>query len=63
MSTVRSALVIGGGIAGPVAATALRKAGIEACVYEAYSGPSITIGSGLALAPNGPCRPGCDRRR
>ncbi|NEW46440.1 NAD(P)-binding protein [Nocardia cyriacigeorgica] len=53
MSTIRSALVIGGGIAGPVAATALRKAGIEARVYEAYSGPSFNIGSGLALAPNG----------
>lgn len=53
MSTTRSALVIGGGIAGPVVATALRKAGIEARVHEAYSGPSDGIGSGLALAPNG----------
>ena len=32
----RTALVIGGGIAGPVAAMALRKAGIDAVVYEAY---------------------------
>ncbi|MGW5441349.1 FAD-dependent oxidoreductase [Nocardia asteroides] len=53
MSNTRSALVIGGGIAGPVAATALRLAGIDAHVYEAYSGPSDGIGSGLALAPNG----------
>lgn len=53
MSSVRTALVIGGGIAGPVVATALRKAGIEARVYEAYPGPSYGIGSGLALAPNG----------
>lgn len=53
MSTIRTALVIGGGIAGPVAATALRKAGIAARVYEAYPGPAYTIGSGLALAPNG----------
>ncbi|GAB2677897.1 FAD-dependent oxidoreductase [Nocardia goodfellowii] len=53
MSTTRTALVIGGGIAGPVAATALRKAGIEARVFEAYPGPAFTIGSGLALAPNG----------
>lgn len=53
MSTIRSALVIGGGIAGPVAATALRRAGIDARVAEAYSGPSGGIGSGLALAPNG----------
>lgn len=53
MSEVRSALVIGGGIAGPVTATALRKAGIEATVYEAYPAPSEGIGGGLALAPNG----------
>ncbi|WP_159924341.1 MULTISPECIES: NAD(P)/FAD-dependent oxidoreductase [Nocardia] len=53
MSETRTALVIGGGIAGPVVATALRKAGIEARVYEAYPGPSYGIGSGLALAPNG----------
>lgn len=53
MSETRTALVIGGGIAGPVAATALRKAGIDARVYEAYPGPSYNIGSGLALAPNG----------
>jgi 2-polyprenyl-6-methoxyphenol hydroxylase-like FAD-dependent oxidoreductase len=53
MSKVRSALVIGGGIAGPVTATALRKAGIEATVYEAYPAPSEGIGGALALAPNG----------
>ncbi|MGW5384244.1 FAD-dependent oxidoreductase [Nocardia sp. NPDC003963] len=53
MSGIETALVIGGGIAGPVAATALRKAGIEARVYESYPGPAHTIGSGLALAPNG----------
>ncbi|MFG1792931.1 FAD-dependent oxidoreductase [Nocardia sp. NPDC049149] len=53
MSETRTALVIGGGIAGPVAATALRKAGIDARVYEAYPGSSYNIGSGLALAPNG----------
>ncbi|HLS76080.1 MAG TPA: FAD-dependent monooxygenase [Nocardia sp.] len=53
MSAIRSALVVGGGIAGPVVATALRKAGIDASVHEAYPGPSEGIGSGLALAPNG----------
>ncbi|MFC7622602.1 FAD-dependent oxidoreductase [Microlunatus sp. GCM10028923] len=53
MSTTESAIVIGGGIAGPVTATALLKAGISARVYEAYAGPTFTIGSGLALAPNG----------
>lgn len=53
MSQVRSALVIGGGIAGPVTATALRRAGIEATVYDAYPAPSEGIGGALALAPNG----------
>ncbi|WP_067827984.1 FAD-dependent monooxygenase [Nocardia inohanensis] len=53
MSTIRSAIVIGGGISGPVAATALRRAGIDARVYEAYPGPAYGIGSNLALAPNG----------
>ncbi|MFI7004298.1 FAD-dependent oxidoreductase [Nocardia sp. NPDC050175] len=53
MSKTQTALVIGGGIAGPVAATALLKAGIDARVYEAYPGASYNIGSGLALAPNG----------
>lgn len=50
---VRTALVIGGGIAGPVTATALVRAGIEATVYEAYPAPTEGIGGGLALAPNG----------
>ena len=50
---VRTALVIGGGIAGPVVATALLKAGIQATVYEAYPTLAEGIGGGLALAPNG----------
>ncbi|TQF68419.1 FAD-dependent monooxygenase [Rhodococcus spelaei] len=53
MSAVRTALVIGGGIAGPVTATALRRAGIDATVYEAYPAESNGIGGTLALAPNG----------
>jgi 2-polyprenyl-6-methoxyphenol hydroxylase-like FAD-dependent oxidoreductase len=53
MPKVRTALVIGGGIAGPVAAAALHKAGIQATVYEAYPAASNGIGSALALAPNG----------
>ena len=52
-SKVRTALVIGGGIAGPVVATALLKAGIQATVYEAYPTLAEGIGGGLALAPNG----------
>jgi 2-polyprenyl-6-methoxyphenol hydroxylase-like FAD-dependent oxidoreductase len=50
---VRTALVIGGGIAGPVVATALHKAGIQATVYEAHPALGAGIGGGLALAPNG----------
>lgn len=53
MSITETAIVIGGGIAGPVTATALLNAGISARVYEAYPGPTYGIGSGLALAPNG----------
>ena len=52
-SKVRTALIIGGGIAGPVAATALLKAGVQATVYEAYPTLAEGIGGGLALAPNG----------
>ena len=47
------ALIIGGGIGGPVAATALRRAGIDAVVYEAHDGPGDHLGSVLTLAPNG----------
>ncbi|BFV59245.1 FAD-dependent monooxygenase [Kitasatospora sp. CMC57] len=50
---VRSALVIGGGIAGPVTAMALQRAGIEATVFEAYDGPADEVGGGMGLAPNG----------
>jgi 2-polyprenyl-6-methoxyphenol hydroxylase-like FAD-dependent oxidoreductase len=48
----RKALVIGAGIAGPVAALFLKRAGIDAAVYEAW--PYATgIGGGLQIAPNG----------
>ncbi|MFC4910316.1 FAD-dependent oxidoreductase [Actinomadura gamaensis] len=50
---VRTALVIGGGIAGPVAALALAKAGIEATVYEAHAEAADGVGAMLSLAPNG----------
>ncbi|GGL98641.1 FAD-dependent oxidoreductase [Nakamurella endophytica] len=53
MPAIRTALVIGGGIAGPVTATALARAGIRATVHEAYPEVSNGIGSALALAPNG----------
>lgn len=49
----RTALVIGGGIAGSVVAMALQKAGIKATVYEAYNRRADSIGGGLNIAPNG----------
>lgn len=51
--SIRSAIIIGGGISGPVTATALHRADIDATVFEAYPGPAYGIGSNLALAPNG----------
>jgi 2-polyprenyl-6-methoxyphenol hydroxylase-like FAD-dependent oxidoreductase len=56
MPATQTALVIGGGIAGPVAATALAMAGIDATVYEARpADPAAAngIGGSLALEPNG----------
>jgi 2-polyprenyl-6-methoxyphenol hydroxylase-like FAD-dependent oxidoreductase len=53
MGEVRNALVIGGGIAGPVTAMALRKAGIDATVYEAYDRTADGVGGMLGIAPNG----------
>jgi FAD-dependent urate hydroxylase len=53
MTPTTTALIIGGGIAGPVAAMALHKAGIEAGVYEAYDGTADGVGGGLSIAPNG----------
>ncbi|MFC5926966.1 FAD-dependent oxidoreductase [Micromonospora vulcania] len=53
MTTVRTAIVIGGGIAGPVTALALHRAGITATVHEAYPATASGIGGTLALAPNG----------
>jgi FAD-dependent urate hydroxylase len=50
---LQSAIIIGGGIAGPVTAMALRQAGIEAVVYEAYPRDAEGVGGGLSLAPNG----------
>lgn len=50
---IRTALVIGGGVAGPVVALALRKAGFTATVHEAYRTAADGIGAWLGLAPNG----------
>ncbi len=53
MTHTRTALVIGGGIAGPVAAMALQRAGIEATVYEAHSHSADGKGTFLTVATNG----------
>src|SRR5271165_1463157 len=47
------ALIIGSGIAGPAAAIALQKAGIESMVYEAHPTSAEGIGTFLTLATNG----------
>jgi FAD-dependent urate hydroxylase len=53
MTRVRTALIIGGGIAGSAAAMALQKAGIEPAVYEAHPVGADGIGAFLTLASNG----------
>ena len=53
MTGTRTAVVIGGGIAGPAAAVALRQAGIEATVYEARPRTDGGAGVFLTLASNG----------
>ncbi|MFQ6398603.1 FAD-dependent oxidoreductase [Nocardia sp. KC 131] len=51
---MKKALIIGGGIAGPVTAMALRQAGLEPIVCEAYDDVAGTqIGAYLTVAVNG----------
>src|SRR5262245_21465154 len=47
------ALIAGGGIAGTVAAIALRRVGIDAMVFEAFDRKSEGVGAFLTLAANG----------
>lgn len=49
----RTAIVVGGGVAGTVAAIALRRAGVEAAVYEAREPGPVGRGEPLRIAPNG----------
>ncbi|MCY1082825.1 FAD-dependent oxidoreductase [Archangium lansingense] len=49
----REALIIGCGIAGPVVAMALQRAGLSATLYEARAEPAPHVGAFLNLAPNG----------
>jgi FAD-dependent urate hydroxylase len=53
MSATRKALIIGAGIAGPAAAMALQKAGIDAAVFEAHPGDANGVGAFLTVASNG----------
>jgi 2-polyprenyl-6-methoxyphenol hydroxylase-like FAD-dependent oxidoreductase len=53
MTRTRTALIIGGGIAGPATAMALHKAGIDPVVYEAHPTGADGIGAFLTLASNG----------
>ncbi|MEV5504422.1 FAD-dependent monooxygenase [Nonomuraea fuscirosea] len=47
-----TALIAGGGIAGTATAIALRKAGVNAVIYEAYDRTADQAGAFLTLAPN-----------
>src|SRR6266498_3292314 len=49
----QNALIIGAGVAGPVAAMALRRVGIDATIYEAYPTTAHGIGAFMGLAANG----------
>ena len=49
----RSAVIVGGGIAGPVLAMALQRAGIAATVHEAYPAPAGDVGAWLGVQVNG----------
>src|SRR6266704_5890099 len=53
MRHTRTVLIVGGGIAGPAAAMALQKAGLDSVVYEAHPGSAENIGAFLTVAVNG----------
>jgi FAD-dependent urate hydroxylase len=53
MTQPRTALVVGGGVAGTVAAMALQRAGNDATVYEAHPSSDGEAGSYLTIAVNG----------
>ena len=53
MSRAKKVLIAGGGVAGPVAAMALQRAGMESVVYEAYAGGADGAGAFLTFASNG----------
>jgi FAD-dependent urate hydroxylase len=48
-----TALIIGGGIAGPISAMAMQKAGIDSIVYEAYPTGADDVGAFMTVMNNG----------
>lgn len=51
---MKHALIIGSGLAGPMVAMALQKAGLSSTIYEAYpEGAGTTVGAWLTVAVNG----------
>lgn len=51
-----NALIIGGGLAGPLTALALTREGISCAVYEAFpEGAALGVGAWLTVAVNGLC--------
>lgn len=53
MTAARTALVIGGGVAGPASALALQQAGLQPIVFEARSPEDGDVGWFLTVASNG----------
>ena len=52
MAGQRRGIIIGGGIAGPALGLFLRRAGVDATIYESYPKPARS-GAGLGMGPNG----------
>jgi 2-polyprenyl-6-methoxyphenol hydroxylase-like FAD-dependent oxidoreductase len=50
---MRQALIIGGGIAGPVTAMALQRVGIEPVIFEAHDDTPTEVGSYFTVTTNG----------
>lgn len=53
MPSITSALIVGGGIAGPAAALALQRAGIRSTIYEALPRGNLEVGACFTIAVNG----------
>ncbi|MGN6125164.1 MAG: FAD-dependent oxidoreductase [Humibacter sp.] len=53
MTSTRSALIVGAGIAGPACALALAKIGIHSTIVESHPGPSDGVGAIITIADNG----------